>query len=75
MGRDRPRFFGAHDRRRGPIVTKILAGRPKDLDDVRGILAAQGATLNADAVREMLSMLEEALGVSDLLPIFESLTT
>ena len=55
------------------IVTKVLAGRPKDLDDIRGILAAQGADLNAEAVRATLTMLEEALGVSDLLPVFDRL--
>ncbi len=52
------------------IVTKILAGRSKDLDDVRGIIAAK-TDLDLDAVRVTLSMLEEALGVSDLLPIFD----
>ena len=52
------------------IVTKVLAGRPKDLDDVRGIIAAK-TDLDADAIRATLAMLEEALGVSDLLPIFD----
>lgn len=55
------------------IVTKVLAGRPKDLDDVHGILAAQGASLDTNAVRATLTMLEDALGVSDLLPVFEGL--
>ena len=57
------------------LVTKMLAGRSKDLDDVRGILAAQGASLDARAVRATLGMLEEALGVSDLLPAFDRLLT
>ncbi len=55
------------------IVTKILAGRPKDIDDVRGIVLAQRSTLDADVVRATLAMLEDALGVSDLLPVFEGL--
>jgi len=55
------------------IVTKVLAGRSKDLDDVRGILVAQGASLDVHAVRVTLAMLEEALGVSDLLPVFDHL--
>ena len=55
------------------VVTKVLAGRSKDLDDVRGVLAAQSDHLDADAVRRTLSMLEEALGVSDLVPVFERL--
>ena len=52
------------------IVTKVLAGRSKDLDDVRGIVAAK-TDLDTDAVRATLAMLEEALGVSDLLPVFD----
>lgn len=53
------------------IVTKILAGRPKDLEDVRGVVVERARTLDAAAVRRTLSMLEDALGVSDLLPAFE----
>jgi hypothetical protein len=55
------------------IVTKVLAGRPKDLDDVRGVLLAQAERLDVGAVRETLTMLEAALGVSDLAPVFERL--
>lgn len=54
------------------VVTKILAGRPKDLEDVRGILAERGARLDPEAIRATLQLLEEALGQSDLLPLFES---
>ena len=53
------------------IVTKVLAGRPKDLDDIRGVLAERGAQLKAGQVRETLALLEDALGQSDLLPVFE----
>jgi hypothetical protein len=56
------------------IVTKVLAGRPKDLDDARGILLARADTLDSGAVRQTLAMLESALGVSDLTPAFERLT-
>lgn len=55
------------------IVMKILAGREKDREDVLAILAAQGADLDVASVRQILGMLEEALGQSDLLPLFESL--
>jgi hypothetical protein len=55
------------------VVTKVLAGRPKDIEDVRGILAAQNATFGVDAVRRTLGELEAALGVSDLRPVFERL--
>jgi hypothetical protein len=54
------------------IVTKILAGRAKDLDDVRGILLAQGAALDVGRVRELLQLLEAALDQADLLPLFEA---
>lgn len=51
------------------IVTKILAGRPKDLDDVRGVLLEQLDRMDEASIRDTLAMLEEALGVSDLLPV------
>lgn len=53
------------------IVTKVLASRPKDLEDVRGILRSRGQSLDLGRVRSLLSLLEEALGQSDLLPAFE----
>ena len=53
------------------IVTKILAGRPKDLDDVRGILAAQRDALDLARVRELLRAVEAAIDQADLLPCFE----
>jgi hypothetical protein len=55
------------------IVTKVLAGRPKDLDDARSVVQARGDALDRDGVRRTLAMLEEALGVSDLVPVFERL--
>ena len=53
------------------IVTKILAGRPKDLDDIRGVLSERGDSLDVAQTRRTLEMLEDALGQSDLLPLFE----
>jgi hypothetical protein len=53
------------------LVTKILAGRPKDLDDVHGILRRHLATLDLDRCRRFLSLLEQALGRSDLLSELE----
>lgn len=52
------------------IVMKVLAGRPKDHDDVVAILEAQ-PDLPVDEVRRGLALLEDALGQSDLLPAFE----
>jgi hypothetical protein len=53
------------------IVMKILAGRDKDLDDIRAVIAAQGSSLDAGYVRDTLRSLEAALGQADLLPMFE----
>ena len=53
------------------IVTKVLAGRAKDLDDVRGILVAQEESLDMQRVRMLIGALEGAIDQSDLLPCFE----
>jgi hypothetical protein len=53
------------------IVTKILAGRPKDLDDVQGILRAQENALDLARVRALIGALESAIDQTDLLPSFE----
>jgi hypothetical protein len=53
------------------VVTKILAGRPKDLEDVRGILRQAGAKFEPERVRSLLTSLEAALDRSDLRPLFE----
>lgn len=55
------------------IVMKILAGRDKDKDDIRAVLRAGRRTLDLDAVRSTITMLEEALGQSDLMPLFDAL--
>jgi hypothetical protein len=55
------------------VVTKVLAGRPKDLEDIRGILLAQSDGLDTGEVRRLLVQLESALGVSDLVPVFDGL--
>ena len=53
------------------IVTKLLAGREKDIDDVRGVLAERGAALDLSRIRTTLGLLEDALGQSDLTPVLE----
>jgi hypothetical protein len=55
------------------IVMKILAGRDKDLDDVSAILDARGSELDAKDVESMLTMVESALGQSDLVPTWQRL--
>lgn len=55
------------------IVMKILAARDKDKEDIRAVLRAGRGTLELDAVRSTITMLEEALGQSDLMPLFDEL--
>ena len=54
------------------IVTKVLAGRAKDIEDIRGVLAERGERLRVDQIRDTLVMVEDALGQSDLRPVFET---
>jgi hypothetical protein len=49
------------------VVMKLLAGRPKDLDDVAAVATA--APLDLDDLRATLALLERALDRSDLLPL------
>ncbi len=57
------------------IVMKILAGRPKDLEDVGAVVAALGSQLDADYITTTLTMLEEALAQSDLLPAWRKVAS
>jgi hypothetical protein len=56
------------------IVMKILAGRPKDLDDVRAVVVALGGQLDREYIEKTLTVLEEALSQSDLLPAWRTVT-
>lgn len=53
------------------VVMKVLAGRPKDLEDVVAIVAANAKSLDKALVRETLHLIEQALDQRDLLPEFE----
>jgi hypothetical protein len=55
------------------VVTKVLAGRPKDLEDVRGILEERHEALDLARVRSLLGLLEQALSRADLASEFEKL--
>jgi hypothetical protein len=48
------------------VVMKLIAGRGKDLEDARTLIAAGDVSL--PEVEDLLTQMEEALGVSDLLP-------
>lgn len=55
------------------VVLKVLAARAKDLDDVSTLLRIHADHIDETRVRELLTMLEGALGQSDLLSVFERL--
>jgi hypothetical protein len=55
------------------VIAKILAGRPRDLEDVTGILARQKESLDVARIRETLRSLESALAQGDLVPAFDRL--
>ena len=55
------------------VVMKVLAGRSKDLEDVRAILTAHRSDLDLGHLRETLHALESALDQSDLSPLLEQL--
>ena len=52
---------------------KVLAGRRKDLEDVRGVLAVQEDRVNLGRVRDFLGALESATGERKLLARLERL--
>jgi predicted nucleotidyltransferase len=60
-------------RRDDLVVAKILAGRPKDMEDARGLWQAHGSELDLERIERLLRLLEEALGQSDLLPALRSI--
>ena len=55
------------------IIAKVLAGRPKDVDDVSALWRLHGPSLDADRIRRTLRLLEEALSQGDLVSSFETI--
>lgn len=56
------------------IIGKILAGRPKDIEDVRNLWHLHASTADRERIVGVLTLLEEALSQSDLIPAFEGAT-
>jgi hypothetical protein len=56
------------------LIAKVLAGRPKDIDDAQALWRVHGSRLDAGRIRSVLTELEEALSQSDLLPAFDVVT-
>ncbi len=55
------------------VIVKVLAGRPKDIDDAGGVWRLHGRDLDVERIRRILQLLEEALSQSDLVSTFESI--
>jgi len=55
------------------VIAKVLAGRPKDVEDARNLWRILGEELDGDRIHRTLRLLEEALSQSDLVPSFESI--
>lgn len=55
------------------IVTKLIAGRPKDVEDVRELLARSGERVDRAKIEAVLALVEEALATRELVPLFRRL--
>lgn len=55
------------------VIAKILAGRPKDVEDARNLWRLRGHEFNADRIRATLRQLEEALSQSDFLRCLDAI--
>jgi hypothetical protein len=55
------------------VIAKVLAGRPKDIDDARALWGLHGGTVDEGRVRRTLRLLEVALAQGDLVSTFDSL--
>jgi hypothetical protein len=55
------------------MIAKVLAGRPKDLEDVRSLWRLHGRSVDAARIREVLRQLEEALSQADLVSSFDAI--
>lgn len=55
------------------IATKVLAGRPKDMEDVRGMLRDRSQELDLESTRRTLTLLDRALDREDLVRSLEEI--
>jgi hypothetical protein len=56
------------------VILKVLAGRPKDEEDVTMLVRIHGHSLDYARIQHVLRSLQDALGQSDLLPAFARAT-
>ena len=57
------------------VIAKVLAGRPKDIEDARSLWRLRGSHIDRRRIGRVLRLLEEALGQSDLVSGFDAITT
>lgn len=55
------------------VIAKVLAARPKDIEDARSLWQLHGHELDAERIRQILRLLEEALSQRDLVSSFEAI--
>ena len=55
------------------VIAKLLAGRPKDIDDAHALWKRHGPKADAGRIEATLRLLEEALAQGDLVASFERL--
>jgi hypothetical protein len=53
------------------VIAKVLAGRPKDLDDVAGLWRLHAGKVDVERIRRVLRLLEAALSQDDLVSSFD----
>ena len=57
------------------LIAKVLAGRTRDIDDARALWRLHSPRIDAQRIRTMLRLLEEALRQSDLVSAFEDISS
>ena len=53
------------------VILKVLAGRPKDVEDIVMLMRLHVDGIDAERLHSVLRAIEQALGQSDLLPLLE----
>jgi hypothetical protein len=56
------------------VIAKVLAGRPKDLEDARALWQLHRHQMDLRRIRRILRLLEDALSQNDLVASFDSIS-
>lgn len=57
------------------VIAKVLAGRPKDIEDARALWKLHSGEVDQGRIRRTLLLLEEALAQGDLVSVFDRLSS